>query len=249
VDDYLVYCALEETGTVDTSFLCNNCENNGQSALVEQQERNRVMELSVPEKVLQVHKVAPASKLEGVIWLINKDVNGICNRLSKNDKVEKANKIHDKLEDNIVAYNKHRLNLQDRQKVNGFHQLFKWGEVAIQSVVVHNIHENIGCVQEGGTNLMAFESTTEYCIHDQPGKDKTGLGCWSVMTFKGENALTRMVYGYDPCYNAKPDSSTTYQQHRRYFITQRKDLTCPGVKFQEDLVAQLSKWRGQKAIG
>ncbi len=38
--------------------------------LVEQQEGNRVMGLRVPEEVLQIHGVAPASKLEGVIRLI-----------------------------------------------------------------------------------------------------------------------------------------------------------------------------------
>ncbi len=78
---------------------------------------------------------------------------------------------------------------------------------------------------------MAFGSITEYLVHNQPGKDESGLGRWLVMTFNGENGLTRVICGYNPCYNAKPDSSTTYQQHRRYLISQRKDLTCPIVKF------------------
>ncbi len=134
--------------------------------------------------------------------------------------MEKAKKVHDKLEIDIAAYNKHRLNMQDRWNVNGFNQLFKGGKADIQSVVAHNVQEDLGCVQEGGTSLMAFGNITEHLVHNQPGKDKTGLGHWLVMTFKGEN-----------CYNAKPDSSTTYQQHRHYFITQRRDLTCPRVKF------------------
>ncbi len=112
-------------------------------------------------------------------------------------------------------------------------------------MVVHNVHENIGQVQEGGTSLMAFGTVTEYLMHDQPGKDETGLGRWLVMTFKGDNCLTWVVCGYNPCYNAKPESSTTYQQHRRFFIMKRKDPTCPRVKFWEDLVAQLSKWRSE----
>jgi hypothetical protein len=82
VDDNLVSCALDETGMVDTSLLCNNCENNEKLALVEQQEGNGVMELGILEEVLQVHGIAPASKLEGAIWLIYKNVNGICNKLS-----------------------------------------------------------------------------------------------------------------------------------------------------------------------
>ena len=121
--------------------------------------------------------------------------------------------------------------MQDRQNINGLNQLFKGGEAAVQLVVVHNSHEIFGQVQEGGTSIMAFGTIIDYLVHDQPGKDETGLGQWSVMTFKGDNCLTRVVCGYNPCYNSKPDSSTSYQQHQRFFITQRKDLTCPQVKF------------------
>ncbi len=92
-------------------------------------------------------------------------------------------------------------------------------------MVAHNIHKNIGRVQEGVTSLLAFGLVMEYLAHDQPGKDKMGLGRWSVMTFKGTNVLMRVVCGYNPCYYNNKDSSTTYQQHWRYFITQRKDLT------------------------
>ncbi len=154
--------------------------------------------------------------------------------------MEKAKEIHDELEVNIVAYNEHRLNMKDQRNVNRFNQLFKGGEV-----VAHNIHENIGQVQEGGTSLMAFGTVTEYLMHDQPEKDETGLGRWSVMTFKGDSGLTRVVCGYNPCYDTKLESSTTYQQHQCFFITKRKDPTSPRVKFWEDLVAQLSKWRSE----
>ena len=76
-------------------------------------------------------------------------MNGLNNRLSGNEKVEKAKELHDKLEVDLFAYNKHRLNMQDRQNTNGFNQLFKGGEAAVQSVVAHNVHENFGRVQEG----------------------------------------------------------------------------------------------------
>ncbi len=45
----------------------------------------------------------------------------------------------------------------------------------------------------------------------------------------------RVICGYNPCYNKKPKSSTTYQQHRRYFATSQ-------TKFKEDLVSQLQQW-------
>jgi hypothetical protein len=84
--------------------------------------------------------------------------------------------IIDELEADIVAYNEHQLNMQDQHNVNGFSQLFKGEEAVIHLVVAHNIHENFGKVQEGGTSLMAIGLLTEYIEHNQPGKDKTGLG-------------------------------------------------------------------------
>jgi hypothetical protein len=41
----------------------------------------------------------------------------------------------------------------------------------------------------------------------------------------------------------KVNSGTTYQQQQHYFITRKKDLTCPIVLFQTHLVTQLTKWR------
>ncbi len=64
----------------------------------------------------------------------------------------------------------------DRPNVNWFNQLFKEGKAALQSVVAHNVHKNIGRVQEGGTSLLLFGSLTEQLNHDQTGKDKSGLG-------------------------------------------------------------------------
>jgi hypothetical protein len=83
----------------------------------------------------------------------------------------------------------------------------------------------------------------EQLDHDQTGKDETGLGRWSVMMLPGDGVRTRVVCEYNPCYNKNPNSSTTYQQHRRFFITQRKDLTCPRTKFREVMVAQLTQWQ------
>jgi hypothetical protein len=132
--------------------------------------------------------------------------------------------------------------MRNRRNVNRFNQLFKGGKAALQSVVVHNVHENIGRVQEGGTSLLLFGPLMEQLDNDQLGKDESGLGCWSVMTLRGDGVRTRVVCGYNPCYNKNQYSSTTYQQHRRFFITQRSNLTCPRKKFREDLVAQLTRW-------
>ncbi len=65
-------------------------EKRERDALIEQQEKNRVRELGLPDKVLWVHGVAQASKGKGIIWLIYKNIYGISNRMSDNDKLEKT---------------------------------------------------------------------------------------------------------------------------------------------------------------
>ncbi len=113
VDNNLVSWALDKTGAINASFLYNNYENSKQIALAEQHERNRVTELGVPEEVLRTHGVALTSKAEGAIRLIYENAKSINNKLRDNDKVKKAKGIINELEADIVAYNEHRLNMQD----------------------------------------------------------------------------------------------------------------------------------------
>ena len=122
--------------------------------------------------------------------------------------------------------------------------MFKGGEAEVRSVAAHNVHENVGRAQEGGTGLLCFGPLIEQYDYEQSGKDDTGLGRWVVMVFQGADGLvTRVVCSYNPCYNNKKQSRTSYQQQRRYFITKEKDTTCPRKRFRDDLVKQLEKWR------
>ncbi len=95
---------------------------NKQVVLVGLQEKGRVEELGILDKVLKIHGVAPASKGEGIICLIYENANGFRNRLSINEKVEKAKEIHDELNVDIAAYCKHWLNMRNRHNVNGLNQ-------------------------------------------------------------------------------------------------------------------------------
>ncbi len=113
-------------------------------ALVELQKKVRVDELGISEEVLKVHGVAPATKGEGIIRLIYENTNGFSNRLSNNKKINKAKEIHNELNVDIAAYCAYRLNMRNKHNINGFNQLFKGGEAAIQSIVAHNTHKNIG---------------------------------------------------------------------------------------------------------
>jgi hypothetical protein len=193
--------------------------------------------------MLQVHGYTPPKKAEGTVCLIYENGNGFCNRLCGNKKVERAKEIHDELEVDIVAYCEHKLNMKHKKNVNGFNRLFKGGKAAIHSIVLHNVHENIGRVQQGGTSMLLFGHLTEQMDHNESGKDDSGLGRWTVITLQREGIQTRVVCGYNPCGNSKLNSGTSYQQHRRYLVTQRKDLMCPRKKFHDDLKGQLRKWR------
>jgi hypothetical protein len=85
-----------------------------------------------------------------------------------------------------------------------------------------------------------FGPLTDQLDFNENGKDDTGLGRWSV-TVQGDGARTRSVCGYNLCSNSKLNSSTTYQQHKRYFVTQQKDLSYPWVRFRQDLVKVFKK--------
>ena len=92
---------------------------------------------------------------------------------------------------------------------------FEGGEADIRSVVAHNVHQNVGRVQEGGASMLLIGSLIQQFDVDHSGKDDTGLGRRCYMTFcESEGIKTRVVCGYNLCYNKKKESNTSYQQHR-----------------------------------
>ena len=227
---------IDETETLDVTGL--NIYNENEAL---QQEIKEINDIPIPEEVLQVHGFTPPKKDDGTVRLIYQNVNGFSTRLSENQKVESMKEIHDELETDVVAYCEHKINLKHKRNVNGFNQLFKGGEAAIQSIVAHNVHENIGKVQQGGTSLILFGHLTQLLDPNESGKDPTGLGRWTVMTLQGEGVRTRMICGYNPCVSS--GHSTSYQQQRRFFLRTQQDLTCPRKKILEDLITQMKKWR------
>ena len=237
-DDARRLPTIDETGTLDLSGLNLYNEN---YAL--QQEMKEMNDIPVPEEVLQVHGFVPPKKADGTVRLIYENVDGINTRLCDNEKVERMKGLHDDLEVDVAAYCEHKINFKHKRNINGFNQLFKGGEAAIQSITAHNVHENFGKIQQGGTSLILFGHLTQLLDPNESGKDPTGLGRWTVMTLQGEGVRTRIICGYNPCVNYKKDSGTSYQQHRRFFIRTQQDLTCPRKKFHDDLMAQLKKWR------
>ncbi len=135
--------SLNKTGLITTEdILCvgnDVCFNEVQCNEVEE-----VNKIDAPKEILTLHGSAPPKKPNGIVWLIYENKNGPSNKLADNKRVKQAKEIHDDLEVDIVAYNKHQLNMRHARNVNGFNQLFHRGEAEICSIVAHNVHENIG---------------------------------------------------------------------------------------------------------
>ncbi len=233
----------DETGTLNISR-SDKCSEHHENYILEQEIRE-INGLPVPEEVLQVHGYAPPKKADGTVRLIYENVNGLSNRLYGNKKVEQMKEIHDNMEVNIATYCEHKHNLCHCKNTHGFSQLFRGGEAAIQTIAAHNVHENVGQIQQGGTSLLLFGHLTEQLDFKESGKDPTGLGRWTVMTLQGEGVRTQIVCGYNPCGNNRLNSGTSYQQQRRFFVTEKGDLSCPRKKFHDDLTGLLNQWRNE----
>ncbi len=161
--------SIDETGTLDTLGL-DICKEND----VLQQEISKLNATPVLEEVLQIHGFAPPKKMEGNVRLIYENINGLNTHLSNNEKVEWMKEIHDKPKIVMTAYCKHKINFKHKRNVNGLNQLFKGGKAPIQSIAAHNVHENVGRIQQGGTSLLLFGNLTQQLDPNKSGKAPTG---------------------------------------------------------------------------
>ena len=135
------------------------------------------------DELLEIHGVEPRKKQEGCVRLIYENPDGFNNRISGNDKLDKAKELIDELEVDVVAYSEHKLNLKHKDNVNGFSQMFNGGEAEVRSDVGHNAYEDVGRIQQGGTSLLLFGTLIQQLDFRESGSDDTGLGRWTVMTF------------------------------------------------------------------
>jgi hypothetical protein len=123
-DERLMDEAIDETGTVPCPIAGGDEES---QVIVEDQLRKEIREVS--DYLLKVHGVPPGRKGEGITRLIYKKLNGLQSTLSnKIEKLEKACRVIDDLQADVVCYNKHRQNLRHNANRNGFRQMFNGGE-------------------------------------------------------------------------------------------------------------------------
>ena len=143
----------------------------------------------------------------------------------------------------IVGIVEHRQNLHHKSNIYGWNQLFQRAEEDVRLVVAHNSHKNIAPVQEGGTGILVFGPIIEQLDMKSSGKNRSGLGQWTMVTIKGDGIQTRIICGYNPCNPCKIKRvlrSTSYAQQRRYLIHSRKDnTTCPQDCFRVELIKQM----------
>jgi hypothetical protein len=205
-------------------------EDNGMIEAAAQDKQKRVLK-AVKQGLLQVHRIAPKTKQQGIFWIMEENCNNLNNRIGGNEKMAKALDIKEDLDVDCLMYCKHCINFRHKDNKNGLKQMFQC-KLACMAVSAHNVHEAkvAGRVQEGGTGTICFCKSTGYI--KKTGQDSEGLGRWSWILLGGTNGHnTRVITAYNPCKNKNVNLGTTYQQQRRYFITKKKDLTCPLVVF------------------
>jgi hypothetical protein len=115
-DERLLDEVIDETGTVPCAS-----EGGDKKSQLEVEEQLRIEIRGVSEYLLEVHGLAPGRKGDGFTRLIYEHLNWLQSSLSnKNKKLEKAQRVIDDLQANIVCYNKHQQNLRHKSNRNGF---------------------------------------------------------------------------------------------------------------------------------
>ncbi len=98
-----------------------------------------------------------------------------------------------------MVYSEHEINAAHKENDNGISQMFNGGESEIHSITGHNIHENVGRRQQGGTSLILYGSMIDHYDFEDSGQEDTVLGRWVHMVFRGSDGIvTRVVCDYDP---------------------------------------------------
>ena len=82
----------------------------------------------VADELLEVHGIAPGRKAEGVTRLIYENVDGFNNRITNNDKLDKAKDLIDELQADLVAHCEPKIRICHKLNQNGMRQMFNGGK-------------------------------------------------------------------------------------------------------------------------
>ena len=115
MDHELFEAALDEAGTVSAVSLTDS-DSKSLKTEADFFEIENIME--VVDNLLQVHGVVPGKKVDGVVRMIHKNLNGLNYYMSGSEELKRTKEIIDELEVYIIAYNEYKLNLKKRVNNN-----------------------------------------------------------------------------------------------------------------------------------
>ncbi len=158
---------------------------NGKAALAATNKQNRVLK-AIEEGLLQVHRMAPNTKQQGIFCIMGKNCNGFNNQISGNKKIKKALDIKEDLDIDCLMYCNYCINFRHKDNKNDLKQMFQC-KLACTGVLAHNVHKAkfSGRVQEGGTGTICFGDLVGYIKKTR--RDDKGLGRWCWVLFGGNH--------------------------------------------------------------
>jgi len=122
-------------------------------------------------------------------------------------------------------------------------RLYEWfhSPNPLHVITGHNIHDNFGQKQFGGTFLLGHEDITSSI--SATGSDPSGLGCWVWFALSGQTGITtRIISAYRPSESSYNHTNGVRAQHRSYLLSQG-DTCKPRLAFLRDLGLAISTWQ------
>jgi len=172
------------------------------------------------------------------IWFTNPCGIGINYRSSKSYSSFKF--LKDKSKSDLIGLAETNVNWNLLNPTSSLYSRVKNHWKDFRTITSHNITEQMGKCQRGGTCSFAVGQLS-HRFHSA-GKDGRGLGRWTWIQFQGKDQhFTRVYTAYRP--GKKPHSSkltTVSDQHYRY-IRKKKLNTDPRSLFDSDLYSALEK--------
>ena len=196
---------------------------------------------------MKLHGDPLGTKPDGVVRFVFENWDGCAPWKRRNDKILQARRFVRRVSADAYLGAETRANWKALPYDSLLPQLFQ-SQTELKAVAGHNIHEENGRAQEGGTCLMIFDFLTT--VTSELGTDPTGLGRWCWAKFVGKNDhVTRLVSAYQPVRAGKRQLKAVYQQHRRYFRS-KGEFQCPRALFRRDLIASVQEWKqaGERVI-
>jgi len=122
-------------------------------------------------------------------------------------------------------------------------RLYEWfcSQKPLRAVAGHNIHDNFGQQQFGGTFLLGNGDITSPI--SATGSDPSGLGCWVWFSLSGQTGTTTwIISAYCPSNSSLTQTNSVQAQQCSYLLSQ-DDPCKPRMAFFHNLGLAISTWQ------